>query len=95
MGETDDWFGPKNSELKSIKKSVFGIKNTKKIYYIYCQIKDRKGQSRKSSPLGTWLKHIVKNDGGLEKFHNVKDLFVEFSYVFTASDIDRHGTKLD
>ena len=95
LGETDDWFGPKNSELKSIKKNVFGIKNTKKIYYIYCQIKDRKGQSRKSSPLGTWLKHIVKNDGGLEKFHNVKDLFVEFSYVFTASDIDRHGTKLD
>jgi hypothetical protein len=94
LGETDDWFGPKTSELKSIKTNVYGIKDLKKIYYIYCQIKDQKGQSRESSPLGTWLKHIVKKDAGLEKFHNVKDLFVEFSYVFTASDIDRYGTVL-
>lgn len=94
LGDTDDWFGPKSSELKSIKKNVFGVSDTKKMYYIYCEIKDRNGQSRKSSPLGAWLKNIVKNDTDLKKFHSVKDLFVQFSYVFTVSDIDFHGTTL-
>jgi len=93
--DADDWFGPKASELESIKKNVFEIDSTKKMYYIYCEIKDRHGQSRKSSPLGVWLKHKLKQDPNLKKFHNVKDLFVQFNYVFTVEDIDDFGTTLE
>lgn len=94
-GEADDWFGPKASEIKSIKKNVFGIKDTKKMFYIFCEIKDKKGQSRKSSPLGIWLKTNLKNDRNLKKFHNISDLFVQFNFVFTVWDIDKFGTTLE
>ena len=93
---SDNWLGPKSDEVSSILNNVSGIKRKKDMYYVYGEIKDAKrvnNESRKSSVLGAYLKHLLPNDITLKEFHSIRDLSVEIKYVFTIKDIEKYGTK--
>lgn len=89
----DNWLGPKADELESIQNNEYGIKDTKKMFYVYGEIIDSRKEknSRKSSILGAFLKKVIPKDATLKQFHDIADLSVEIKYVLSINDIQKMG----
>ena len=88
----DEWIGPKLKEVNSIKEreEAFGAD---RIYYVYCEILDRKGGGRQTDALGILLKNLIPDDKNLQQFHDSGDLEIVVKTVFNVEDIEDLGTK--
>ena len=87
-----NWVGPTKKELDSISENEFGINDERKMYYFWCEIKDSNSDAkakRKSSLLGSYLKHLAPNNPHLVSFHDFADMYVEIKFVHTVAEIKK------
>ena len=85
-----NWVGPTEKEIESISKNEFGVKDEKKMYYFWCEIVDSKmdaTHSRRSSLLGSYLKHLAPDNLHLDSFHDFTDMQVEIKFIHSIDEI--------
>ena len=85
-----NWVGPTKKELDSISENEFGVGDEKKMYYFWCEIVDSKmdaTHSRRSSLLGSYLKHLAPDNQHLDSFHDFTDMQVEIKFIHSIDEI--------
>ena len=85
-----NWVGPTEKELDSITANEFGVDDENKMYYFWCEIKDpnfEEGAGRRSSLLGSYLKHLAPGNENLKTFNDFSDMYIEIKFVHTVAEI--------
>ena len=95
IAESDQWLGIHTDQLKSIMRDT-RIKDNE-IYLVYGQVYFQDKNNRKQQDfLGSFLHSIIGNSQiKFNEFSSLRDLKCKIHYIFTVSDLQKHGHEFE